>query len=56
MIGSIIKLAAKALKKKKRISNYPFGKGPRPVEYWKQGRIGIKAGRKGRIRKKLKAK
>ena len=56
MIKSIIKLAAKTLKKKKRISNYPFGNGPRPVEYWKQGKIGIRPDRKGRTRKKLHAK
>jgi hypothetical protein len=57
MVGSIIKLAAKALKKK--ISNYPFGKGPRPVEYYKQydqfGPKGI-TGTKKRRRKKLHAK
>ena len=56
MIGSIIKLAAKASKRKKRISNYPFGKGPRPVEYWKQGRTGIRSDMKVKRMKKLKAK
>ena len=25
----------------KRISNYPFGNGPRPVEYRRQGSTGI---------------
>ena len=41
----------------KRISNYPFGNGPRPVEYWEQNsRIGIRPTRKGRIRKILHAK
>jgi hypothetical protein len=61
MVGSIIKLAAKALKKKKkkRISNYPFGKGPRPVEYYTQyDQFGFKGitGTKKRRRKKLHAK
>ena len=41
--------------KVKKISNYPFGNGPRPVEYWKQGRTGIRLDMKGKIRKKLKA-
>jgi hypothetical protein len=40
----------------KKISNYPFGNGPRPVEYWKQDRIGIRPDRKERIRKKLQGK
>ena len=41
----------------KTISNYPFGNGPRPVEYWEQNsKIGIRPDRKGRIRKKLQGK
>ena len=42
--------------KVKRISNYPFGNGPRPVEYWKQGRTGIRSDMKVKRMKKLKAK
>ena len=41
--------------KVKRISNYPFGNGPRPVEYWKQGRAGIRSDMKIKRMKKLKA-
>ena len=41
----------------KTISDYPFGNGPRPVEYWEQNsKIGIRPDRKGRTRKKLHAK
>ena len=38
--------------KVKRITNYPFGKGPRPVEYWEQGPVkGITGVKKYRIKK-----
>ena len=38
--------------KVKRITNYPFGKGPRPVEYWEQGPVkGITGVKKYRVKK-----